>query len=252
MKNYDADSRRLKSLSSDKVDLLVNKLIEGTPEGVWPEGFPASIDPRLVFIGVSYGNSPDKSSEAKRKSGSGYFKSSPSAVKDLTSHFYYPDTRSYWEKLRLLSNLYFSQLSEVDAISLTTHINLGTGSAGGASVHDVEERYVRWASRLINYSHNPDLVILFGLWGIIRDSRVTQWWNHRQGINVDWARPSHTLNFPVSGRIYRFRAWTALNANGHLVKVVIWPNHPSRPPFGSLQNWKKSVDDFILWQDSIG
>jgi hypothetical protein len=154
-----------------------------------------------------------------------------------------------------LSHTYFrhtcSSFSETDAISLTTHINLGTGSAGKASVADVEEEYVKWASELIHCSHNPDLVVLFGLFKIIRDPKVSQWWNHQSGITIDWEKPDYTHAFSANGRKYKYRVWSLTNSNGHQLKVVIWPNHPSRPPFGSFDLWKKSVSEFIAWQDSI-
>ncbi|MDO8895442.1 hypothetical protein [Nitrosomonas sp.] len=255
MNNHLEALKRLKSLPKVEIDKIVNQLVTATPEKTWPDGFPASIDPKLLLIGISYGNSPDKNSENKRQNEEGDFASQPCAIKDKSSHFYYPDTRRYWEKLRYLSHSYFknscNSFSETDAISLTTHINLGTGSAGKASVADVEEEYVKWASKLVNCNHNPDLVILFGLSRIIRDRKVNQWWNHQTGIQIDWEKPDYTREFSANGKKYKHRLWTATNSNGHQIKIDIWPNHPSRHPFGSFDLWKQSVDEFIVWQDSI-
>jgi len=255
MNNHYEHLKLLKSLSQTEIDKITNQLVKTTPQKTWPDGFPASIDPKLLLIGISYGNSPDKNSENKRQEGE-YFESQPCATKDEHSHFYYPDTRHYWKKLRYLSHSYFrnscNSFSENDAISLTTHINLGTGSAGKASVADVEEEYVKWASKLVNCYHNPNLVVLFGLWKIIRDRKVSQWWNHQSGIQINWEKPDYTKVFSANGIKYQYRLWSAINSNGHQTKIVIWPNHPSRWPFSSFDLWKQSVNDFIAWQAEQG
>lgn len=137
------------------------------------------------------------------------------------------------------------KFTEIDALSLVSHVNLGTGSAGQATVRDVERDYVAWASRLINVIHNPDLVVFFGLSRILRDHTVSSWWNHQSGISVDWHKPDRIYDFPTNKKNYKFRIWDKINANGHAVKLVAWPNHPSRPPFGSIEVWKRSVDEFV-------
>lgn len=257
MDNYLEHLKWLKSLSTAEVEKKANQLVATTPEGVWPDGFPASIDPKLLLIGVSYGNSPEKKVDDKYQNGKKHYKSRPCAIKDQDSHFYYKDTSHYWEKLRYLSLSYFRHFyktfSEIDAISLTTSINLGTGSDGKATVANVEEEYVKWASKLINYIYNPDIVVLFGLWGIFKENEeVRQWWNHKSGIKIDWENPGYPPHeFNVNGRNYKYRVWSVTNSNGHQIKVVTWPNHPSRHPFRNIEWWKKSVDQFIqdrIWQ----
>ncbi len=236
-------------MSSEDEARVVDRLLRTTPEGVWPDGFPSSIDPKLILVGVSYGNSPDHGYEDSLDGAEFKYKSGPSAIKDSSSHFFYPDTRKYWEKLRYLAYRYFKnscpKFTELDALSLVTHINLGTGSAGQASVRDVEENYVQWASCLINEVHDPDVVIFFGLSGILRDGTVSKWWNCPSGISVDWNKPDRTCKFPVDSKNYIFRVWEKTNANGHKLKLVIWPNHPSRPPFGSIDVWQRAVDRFV-------
>ena len=121
MNSYLGHLQWLKSLSTDEVEKKANKLVAAAPKkGVWPDGFPASIDPKLLLIGVSYGNSPEKNVENKHHKGGKRYKSRPCAIKDRDSHFYYKDTRRYWEKLRYLSHSYFrhfnKSFSEIDAM----------------------------------------------------------------------------------------------------------------------------------------
>jgi hypothetical protein len=146
--NYLDHLSYLESLKPEDKVKLKDELILSTPESVWPDGMPASLDPKLVLVGVSYGNAPNHEAEELRKESGDYFSSDPCALKTEKSHFYYPDARHYWIKLRYLSHSFFTRhcpaITEIQAISLTTHVNLGTGSAGCATKKDVEKPYVKW------------------------------------------------------------------------------------------------------------
>lgn len=247
--DYIKHLRHFESMSGEEQDERRNELIQTTPEKCWPEGMPASIDPKLVLIGVSYGNSPSIEAEDSYKKDGSYFFSEPCVVKPDNSHFYYPDTRRYWLKLRYLSHSYFkmhdSNITENEAISLTSHFNLGTGSAGMATVKDVEEPYVKWVSNLLDKIHSPDIVILFGLNGILGVDEIFGWWN-QTGLSVNWKKPDNSfLLSSYSKKNYMFREWSAINSNGHTMRLVMWPNHPSRHPFSSFELWKQSVDEYM-------
>lgn len=246
--SYSQHIERLKQLDRTEVSSRVRSLVSTCPEGSWPVGMPSSIDPRLVLVGVSPGNSP--MTDSSTGSDTRHFQSIPTVENDQTSHFYYPDTTGYWERLRYLCAEFFrsenEKLSEKDAISLSTHLNLGTGSAGLASVQDVEKAYVQWVSLLLNTEFNPDLVVLFGLKNILTDETVCGWWNHQNGLKVVWSRPISTVPFSrYKVRTYRFRIWEASNASGHRFPLVIWPNHPSRVPFRDIELWKASVSEAL-------
>lgn len=242
--------QNLKAMSVEEIEKCKNALLNTTPELLWPDGMPASIDPKLLLIGVSYGNSPSIEVEEHREEGGSYFFSDPCVIKPNNSHFYYPDTRNYWKKLRYLSHSFFKKkspaITENEAISLTTHLNLGTGSAGLATKKDVDELYVKWVSRLLNEVHSPDLVIFFGLKNILSDDETSGWWNHELGLKVSWRNPDKISSFlGFTERIYKYREWSAINSNGHIIRLVIWPNHPSRPPFADNGIWEQSVNDYI-------
>ena len=224
---------------------------------------PASLDPKLVLIGASRGMSPMAGDPGNAP---GYtsvpsVKISRPRQKELrqqgrpvskTSHFYYPDTRSYWEKIRYLVHEFFlregSVRSEADALSLCSHFNLSNKRAGSASGAPPEPDVTRWVSRLLNTDHNPDLVVLFGLYDRLHDARVRKLWNWRDGLKIDWSRTDSTRTFTGYEKDYKYREWTVQNAQGHTMKVVIWPNHPARSPFVDMNLWKRSVDAYL---DSI-
>lgn len=110
---------------------------------------------------------PKDAASSKTVSQSSRFISTPTVHKPSNSHFYYPDTSRYWEKLRYLAHQYFlkenEEITENVAISSCSHFNLGTGDAGSATKHDVEEDVVKWVSILLDRIHKPELGILFGL-----------------------------------------------------------------------------------------
>jgi hypothetical protein len=247
--NYLDHLSYLESLKpKDKVKLK-DELILSTPESVWPDGMPASLDPKLILVGVSPGNAPNYEAEELRKESSDYCYSEPRAIKTENSHFFYPDARHYWIKLRYLSLSFFKryhpEITEIQALSLTTHVNLGTGSAGCATKKDVEEDYVNWVSKLLNEIHSPDLVVFFGLNSILKDDEISKWWNE-SGLPVDWKNPINTLKFNGYEKInYYFREWSVKNSKNHPIRLVIWPNHPSRPPFSDLSIWKQSVNEYL-------
>ncbi len=248
--NYIEHLRSLESLTPIENERIINGLVNTTPDSQWPDGMPASIDPKLVLIGVSYGNSPSIEAEKSHEEGGDYFYSIPCVVKPENSHFYYPDTRRYWNKLRYLSHSFFKRncpsITENQAISLTTHVNLGTDSAGLATKKDVEEVYVKWVSTLLNETHSPDLVILFGLNTILSDDEISGWWNTESGLPVNWKKPDNIKDFSsYSVRNLIFREWSVTNSMNHSIRLVIWPNHPSRPPFTDLTIWEQSVDEYM-------
>jgi len=237
----------LRALPSEELSIRAKRLVDTSPEKDWPVGMPSSIDPKLVLIGVSPGNSPMQENKVQEPPA---FNSYPSIRPDSSSHFYYPDGAGYWERLRFLSKSFFNSrdqsMDEGDAISMSTHLNLGTGSAGRASTADVERDYVEWVSYLLNTKFKADLVVLFGLKKILTNETVNAWWNHDKGLKIDWNSPSEILPFEgYTKRSYKFRIWRAENQLGHKSLIVLWPNHPSRAPFRNLDVWRASVSEFL-------
>jgi hypothetical protein len=202
-----------------------------------------SLDPKLVFIGVSPGNSPMRGDEGTGEGRSGM------SAEDIGSSesFDYPDSAGYWKKVKHFARQFFasegSLTGDKDMLDLCGHFNLGTGFASKATVAAVEEDVVKWVSWLINRYFRPDLVVLFGLNGILGNRGVARWWNHGDGLFVNWREPQHKT--PFLAYPYRFREWAAQNTTGNEVRIVTWPNHPSRHPFADWQVWCRSVNEYL-------
>ena len=251
--NYITHLNEIKALALDEIEQLRNEFLSTLPGNTksshvigWPYGMPASIDPKIVFIGVSMGASPSSHNIEIELNGDDCLFSKIDEAKKDKKHFYYPDGRHYWDKLRLLSHNYFKvtcpEISEEDAIAMSSHFNLGTGSAGKASTSDVEPLYINWVSTLLNQKLRPDLVVLFGLKDILKKKAIRDSWNNESGLIVDWSKPNKTS---LDNEAYSFSGWTVTNALGHSIKIVLWPNHPSRPPFSDIKKWELAVNQYV-------
>jgi hypothetical protein len=242
---YKDHLNRLRALSAVELASGVAALCATCPSELqpWPVGMPASLDPKIILIGVSPGNSPTPGDTEAAEDWS----SIPTVETPKDSHFYYPDGTRYWDKLKYLARQFCARegtvSSERDALSLCSHFNLGTKRAGTANKNVVESDVIAWVSRLLNTVHNPDLVVLFGLGAILRDSMVAADWNCEGGLLIDWNTP-HQKRL-LSGYAYQYREWTVQNAQGHDVQIVLWPNHPSKHPFADMKVWKRSVDEYL-------
>lgn len=237
---HQKDIDALRNLSPERKKEIAKQFEQTTPTGTWPDGMPASLNPKLVLIGISPGNSPDRSDKV--------YLSYPSDSHGDQNHFYYQDKSKYWEKLRYLLKRYFNDLeNEDDAICLTTHLNLGTGSAGKATKNTLQPEYVKWASRFLASTIRPETIILFGYVGYInqRESSFIEDWNCEGGLSTPWNNLSKTHFCCGNRRRLSYREWSFRRDDGSNIRIVIWPNHPSRPPFRNFDIWKRSVDEFI-------
>ena len=93
---YTHHLQHLKNLRQEEVKKQRDLLISTTPNKEWPYGFPASLDPKLIIIGVSPGNSPYQPKEENKEAAE--FQSEPGIIDSKKSHYYYPDTKNYWKK----------------------------------------------------------------------------------------------------------------------------------------------------------
>lgn len=117
----------------DDVELkrIQQDLAAGCPIEPWPYGSPTVINPFIVTLGVSPGNSPDiKDTEI----GKPY--DMPTAGKPHCGSKY-NDSKRYWEKVRFLvhktlQNILGKPCSMCDALSLYGHLNIGMGQHGSA------------------------------------------------------------------------------------------------------------------------
>jgi hypothetical protein len=187
---------------------------------------PTSVNPLLVVVGVSPGNSPAAGGDA-------FLPDYVPTFATPASGFSYPDSSHYWEKIRLLSyeivRLWDSSLSETECLALTGHLNLGVGMFGKASNEAVELPVVRWVSSMLFERLRPRLVIGLGLTGLVLGpggGAIREAWN-AGGLAVGWNRPEL-----INAGGFQYRSWIAHRSDAVPVRLVFWPNHPSRAPFG--------------------
>lgn len=205
---------------------ILDALALSAPYRPWPRGMPTSVNPLLVVVGVSPGNSP-------RIDGEAFLPDYTPTFATPAPGLWYPDRSHYWEKVRALSTeivrIWDPALAEVDCLALTGHLNLGVGMFGSASRNAVELPVVRWVSSVLFSQLRPRIVIGLGLTGLLLGAQggtIRDAWNEG-GLAVDWRRPDI-----MEAGGYRYRLWLAHRNDGDPVQFVIWPNHPSRAPFG--------------------
>ena len=61
----------------------------------------------------------------------------------------------------------------------------------------------------------------------------------------DARRPHDVFPFHAAdGKARKFREWDVVCPAGNAIKIVHWPQHPSRPPFGNFENWSRACREF--------
>lgn len=215
---------------------------------------PSSASPYVVLLGVSPGNSPrSEDRESLRRCPT---TSEPPTFGCPAGGFSYRDPRHYWEKASTLCQFLVRRddprLSETDALAVSGHLNLGIGLEGKAGEGAIEDGIVRWVSRLLNSVFEARVLVGFGLNGLLAKPRVNELWNCAGGLPVDWRACPIIRKFDGN---YSFRLWTPQRANGERMAVLLWPNHPSRPPFAgrpdnaSWQQAKQAADEMLREHD---
>jgi hypothetical protein len=223
----------------------VERLARGSGYNPWPYGMPTSINPLVVFIGVSPGNSPATQPQADLERGTYGSPTFGEPHRGMS----YPDSNSYWLKVRELAvelvGIFDSSLPAEDRLALAGHLNLGTGSFGRAGPNAVEKSVVRWVSRVLYEDLRPKIVVGFGLVGVLLSPQareLRQAWDDG-GLHISWTRPE-LISRAVGKNVYTFRVWGATREDGEEVEFVIFPNHPSRAPFagrgGAGSRWQEA------------
>lgn len=242
-----------KQLSKTEQDILIDQLCRTYPlQQSWPYGMPTSINPIVVIVGVSPGNSPDPNDreicEAIKNKQLSAIKYAKPSIGVPHEGIFYKDTKKYWDKTRELCisvvKRYAPTLSETDCLSLSGHLNLGLGAFGTAKSGSVEVPIIQWVSELLLSHLRPRVVVLFGLKTILlKNKEYQEAWNHKHGLQINWAKSSREIH--LNGRTKeKFSIWDSFRDDNETVKVVMWPNHPSRCPFTNRIEWTKSVEQF--------
>ena len=220
-------------------------LVESSPIKPWPYGMPTTINPFLVILGPSPGNSPakrDVDTDPKPTVG----KAHPG--------FFYHDTKKYWERVRELSagliQAYAPELTPEDCYALSGQMNLSVSESGQAIKVKIEREYAKWVPEVIANLLRPRLVILLGLLGLMKNNQDLQDTFASSGaIPIDWKRPDCKLPFRgyIGRQQYFYRIWKISRPDGANMTIISWPNHPSRPPMTNAAVWGASIDESTKW-----
>lgn len=239
--------RTARKLSPSMATGLQSALIESSPMKPWPYGMPTTVNPFLILLGPSPGNSPAK--------GDADFITRPAyevpTVGCAHPKFLYPCT--YWDKARELSagliQAYAPELAPEDCYALSGQMNLGVGAFGQANEAAIEMEYAKWVPKVIAELLKPRLVIVLGLVTIIKQSRTLQEAFVFPGaMPIDWKRPDRELPFRgYNLKRLVYRIWKLSRPDGADMTIISWPNHPSRSPMTNAAIWRASIDEAIQY-----
>jgi hypothetical protein len=136
---------RLKAASDPAiVSDLARRMGATAPMQPWPYGMATSVNPFVVFLGASPGNSPEKGDPdyLTRKP---YDLPTAGVPHPLIS---YPDPKHYFERVCQLGETLVQSraphMTDTQAHALLGQLNLGTGAFGQATEAGLEPEYCRW------------------------------------------------------------------------------------------------------------
>jgi hypothetical protein len=224
---------------------LVARVSATAPMQPWPYGMPTSVNPFVVFLGPSPGNSPIAGDAA-------YVTREPQALPTAGVPYpgiYYRDPKRYFERIRELgTNIvrhHAPRISDQDAHALLGQLNLGTGAFGEAANAPLDPVYCRWVPDLLLDHLRPVYVVLLGLATILTGA-VGRLFDPANRLNIDWKKPDLTFDFAsYEAAHYRYRIWRRRATHGQPIHLVLWPQHPSRSPMTNAEHWRQSGVEFL-------
>ncbi len=228
-------ARLLKGL---KLATVHEDLREGCPVPVWPYGNATSINPLLVTLGLSPGNSPDP-------------ECADCAGEPLTlptagirhPHTTCNDQRRFWHKIRFLARTLVRSdaTGDEDSYALFGNMNLDTRRSGKGSDVRIDPVFGEWILRTIRDKLRPRFLVCLGLKG--KKDAVKLLSSVFDGF--DLASPNQEYRFKSYTRKHlAFQEWDCVGPLGNHVKIVLWPQHPSQSPFTNLETWREACEEF--------
>ena len=159
-------------------------------------------------------------------------------------HTTYEDSRGYWKKVRYLARkvVQGEATSCEDSYALFGNMNLDPNQSGSARDVRIDPTFGEWVLSTIRDKLRPMVLICLGL----RTKREANVLLSRTFDEFELQRP-HAV-YPlrcVRQGSFTFREWDCVGPLGNQIKVVHWPQHPSRPPFGDLENWFGACQEFV-------
>ena len=239
-----------RTLTSDALDEVHEALCRGRDEPGWPYGSATSINPLLVVLGPSPGNSP-------RRGDRQFVTREPFALPTAgVPHpgVWYVDPRGYWSKVRELARtlLDADDVLGDDALALFGTMNLSTGASGSASNARLSAPFARWALATIRDGLRPRVLVLLGLRTLLRTSHELSAPFEDVFEGLDLRRPHRVHPFEAyTIRHLIFREWDLATPRGAPLLLVDWPQHPNRPPFTIVALWLAACREFAERHPSL-
>ncbi|MCY3820780.1 MAG: hypothetical protein OXH52_15715 [Gammaproteobacteria bacterium] len=120
-------------------------------------------------------------------------------------------------------------------------MNLDPNPSGKASDVRIDPAFGEWVLRTIRDGLRPRFVICLGLKGKSDAIKLLE----RVFDDFHAAKPH--ADYPLEcyeKKRLRFREWNCVGSTGNQIKLVMWPQHPSQPPFSSLETWRGACREF--------
>ncbi len=228
-----------RSLSGSALATVHEDLCEGCPVAVWPYGNATSINPLMVTLGPSPGGSPDP----------GVADPAGEPLELPTAgvrhpHTTYQDSRGFWRDIRLLARTVVQSgaTGSEDSYALFGNMNLDTNRSGRASGVRIDPAFGEWVLRTIRDKLRLRFVICLGLKSKPQALKLLS----RAFDEFDPARPPHAEHELECYRRRRhvFQEWDCEGPHGNRIKLVLWPQHPSRSPFTNPETWRDACMEF--------
>ncbi len=207
-------------------------LCEGCPVAVWPYGNATPINPLLVTLGPSPGGSPNRHAADPAET-----------PLDLPTagvrhpHTTYVDTKGFWRKVRWLATtaIQSEATSCEDSYALFGNMNLDLNRSGTATDVEIDPVFGEWLLRTIRDKLRPRFVVCLGLKGKPEADKLLS--RIFEGFDAKEPHAEHPLECYEKKR-YVFQEWDCRGPRGNEMKLVRWPQHPSRHPFTRPEIWR--------------
>lgn len=200
------------------------------PVASWPYGMPTAINPKVVVLGPSPGASPAAGDEVQPSY-------EPPTFGEHHPQLFYADRRSFFLKVRALCAGLLEcaeGLEEADALALSGMMNLDVRRNGNAADVKTDAKLMQWVTETITQRLRPDYLICLGLKARIKDVLPLI------SSHFDSGRPMRSFRFDAQPKL-KYQEWLLERSDKSQMRVVFWPQHPSRAPFSNGELWQASI-----------
>lgn len=161
----------------------------------------------------------------------------------------------FWRRIRKLATGIVEgadrrMKGEERCLAVCGELNLGIYNHGRGGINATDPEIIRWIPDAVE-ALKPKVVVLLG-WQSLRIYLRKYWPQAGFPGQVVHKDPDKTYELKVkSEHRYHFRIWDKIATAWGDVVVIQWPNHPSQHPFGSEENWAKSIKQAVSFLKKI-